>query len=239
MVKILDCTIRDSGYETNWNFDDEFVFNLMKKLNDKNVQFFEIGYRNHIDNQDKGRFYNCIPQFIEKYYHAKGNLQIGIMVDTTRFAIEDFPGADKDFIDFVRIAGRSEKISETLEIAEILHKKGYKTYLQLMDISNVDANGYLKLFAWENKDIIESVYFADSKGTLQPEEISTYFYKLKTLGYHNISFHAHNATNLALKNSLKAIELGVKNIDISHISGGRNGGNLTADEYFNYSTNSL
>ena len=50
-----------------------------------------------------------------------------------------------------------------LEIAEILHKKGYKIYLQLMDISNVDANGYLKLFAWENKDIIEGVYFADSK----------------------------------------------------------------------------
>ncbi len=239
MVKILDCTIRDSGYETNWNFDDEFVFDLMQKLNDKNVSYFEIGYRNHIDNEDKGRFYNCTPQFIKKYYQAKGNLEIGVMVDTTRFSEEDFPGIEKDFIDFIRIAGRSEKISETLEIAEILHKKGYKTYLQLMDISNVDANGYLKLFAWENKDIIDGVYFADSKGTLQPDEISTYYYKLKTLGYHNINFHAHNASGLALKNSLKAIELGVKNIDISHIAGGRNGGNLTADEYFDYSKNSL
>mgnify|MGYP003314923769 CR=1 FL=1 len=82
--------------------------------------------------------------------------------------------------------------------------------------------------------VAEDVYFADSKGTLQPDEISSYFYKLKTLGYHNISFHAHNASNLALKNSLKAIELGVTSIDISHISGGRNGGNLTAEEYFNY-----
>ena len=56
MVKILDCTIRDSGFETNWNFDDEFVFDLMQKLNEKKVQFFEIGYRNHIDTEDKGRF---------------------------------------------------------------------------------------------------------------------------------------------------------------------------------------
>lgn len=233
MVKILDCTIRDSGFETNWNFDDEFVFDLMQKLNKKKVQYFEIGYRNHIDTEYKGRFYNCTPELIERFYSRKENLEIGIMVDTTRFSEEDFAGADKDCLDFIRIAGRSEKISETLEIAEILHRKGYKTYLQLMDISNVDANGYLKLFAWENKDIIEGVYFADSKGTLQPDEISTYYYKLKTLGYHNINFHAHNASGLALKNSLKAIDLGVNNIDISHIAGGRNGGNLTADEYFN------
>ena len=234
MVKILDCTIRDSGFETNWNFEDEFVFDLMRKLNEKAVNLIEIGYRNHIDTEGKGRFYNCTPDFLKPFYKKKGNLKLGVMVDTTRFSTEDFPTIEKDYIDFVRIAGRSEKISETLEIAEILHNKGYKIYLQLMDISNVDANGYLKLYAWEHKDIIESVYFADSKGTLQPDEISSYFYKLKTLGYHNISFHAHNASNLALKNSLKAIELGVTSIDISHISGGRNGGNLTAEEYFNY-----
>ena len=71
MVKILDCTIRDSGYETNWNFDDEFVFDLMRKLNNKNVSYFEIGYRNHIDNEDKGKFYNCTPQLLQKFYQAK------------------------------------------------------------------------------------------------------------------------------------------------------------------------
>lgn len=233
MVKILDCTIRDSGFETNWNFDDEFVFNLMEKLKNENVCFFEIGYRNNKDTEGKGRFYRCMPDIIEKFYKEKGSLNLGIMVDTTRFSKDDFTNAQNDYLDFIRIAGRSEKISETLEIAEILHDKGYKVYLQLMDIANVDANGYLKLFAWEHKDYIEGVYFADSKGTLQPDEIATYFYKLKTLGYYNVCFHAHNASGMALKNSLKAIELGVNNVDISHISGGRNGGNLTADEFFN------
>ena len=233
MVKILDCTIRDSGYETNWEFEDKFVFNLMKNSNKKNIQFFEIGYRNHIDKEDKGKFYNCTPELLKPFYKEKGELKLGIMVDTTRYCEADFLGADKDYIDFIRIAGRSEKIPQTLEIAESLHKKGYTIFIQLMDVSNIDTNGYLNLLAWENKNIVESIYFADSKGTLQPEEISNYFYKLKTLGYNNISFHAHNASGFALKNSLKAIELGAKSIDISHISGGRNGGNLTADEYFN------
>lgn len=234
MVKLLDCTIRDSGFETNWNFEDEFVFDLMNKLNEESVQFMEIGYRNHVDYEDKGRFYRCMPDLLEKFYRFKGNLKLGVMVDTVRFSEKDFICANEDYADFVRVAGRCEKLSQTLEVAEILHSKSYKVYIQLMDISNVDANGYLKLFAWEHKDIIEGIYFADSKGTLQPYEISTYFYKLKTLGYHNINFHAHNTSGLALQNSIKAIELGVDNIDISHITGGRNGGNLTADEYFKH-----
>ena len=49
MVKILDCTTRDGGHTTNWNFDDNFVFALMEKLNNSGVNYYEIGYRNHYD----------------------------------------------------------------------------------------------------------------------------------------------------------------------------------------------
>ena len=51
MVKILDCTIRDGGHQTNWDFDDEFIFNLVKKLERNNIDYCEIGYRNNIDKQ--------------------------------------------------------------------------------------------------------------------------------------------------------------------------------------------
>lgn len=233
MVKILDCTIRDSGYETNWIFDDEFVYKLIDDLNNLNVTFFEIGYRNHYENEMKGRFYNCTSQILEPFVNQKKALKIGVMVDTKRFSEEDFSGIQNDNIDFVRVACRSEQLEGTFEILELLHNRGYKVFLQLMDIYNVDADGYLKLFAWQNKQILESIYFADSKGLLKPDEIMSYYYKLKTLGYNNISFHAHNASNMALRNTQKAIDIGAYSIDISHIEGGRNGGNLTAMEYFN------
>ena len=225
--------MRDSGYETNWVFDDEFVCNLMANLNRLNVSFFEIGYRNHYDNEDKGRFYNCTVPVIEPFISQKDCLKIGVMVDSKRFFEEDFSSSKEDVIDFVRVACRSEELDEAFVILELLHNRGYKVFLQLMDIHNVDADGYLKLFAWENKSIIESIYFADSKGILKSDEVMSYYYKLKTLGYNNVSFHAHNASNMALTNSQKAVELGAYSIDISHISGGRNGGNLTAIEYYN------
>lgn len=226
MVKILDCTTRDGGHTTNWNFDDNFVLGLMEKLNNFGVNYYEIGYRNHYDTDNKGRFYNCTPEMLEKFYKNKDQLQLGVMTDTKRFSEEDFPGAEQDYLDFVRIACHPDKIQETLTIAENLHKKGYKVFVQLMDISNVEADGYFHLYGWGNKNILESLYFADSYGIITPDETGKYFNKLKILGYEKISFHGHNNSGFALENSIKAAKLGAYTIDITQNGIGRCGGNL-------------
>ncbi len=226
MTKILDCTTRDGGHITNWNFDDDFVFNHMKFLNDNKVTYYEIGYRNHFDIDGKGRFYKCSPDFLEKFFKNKRNLQIGVMTDTKRFSEEDFLDAQNDFVDFVRIACHPDKIDETLKFAEILHERNYKIFVQLMDISNVDANGFIKLFEWMNKNVLESLYFADSYGTITPQDVENYYNKLKILGYDKISFHGHNNSGLALENSLNAVELGAYSIDTTLEGMGRCGGNL-------------
>lgn len=226
MTKILDCTTRDGGHITNWDFDDEFVVSHINFLNDNNVAYYEIGYRNHLDVDGKGRFYNCSSGFLKKFYNIKGNLQLGVMTDTKRFSAEDFPERETDFVDFVRIACHPDKIGETLHIAENLYERNYKVFVQLMDISNVDASGFIKLFEWKNKNILESLYFADSYGTIIPQDVENYYNKLKILGYDKISFHGHNNSGFALENSMKALELGSYSIDTTLDGVGRCGGNL-------------
>lgn len=239
MVKILDCTTRDGGHKTKWNFNEDFVFSLMECLNNSNISYYEIGYRNHYDNERKGIFYNCTPEFLEKFYKAKGNLELGVMTDTSRYLAEDFQGKDKDNIDFVRIACHPDRIRETLEISKDLHNKGYKVLLQLMEAPNIDEAGYLSLFEFDNKDIFETVYLADSYSTMHPNEIEKYFNKMEMLGYKKISFHAHNKIQLALKNTLKAIEHGAYSVDVTLDGIGRDG-NLDAvkllDNLKNYPT---
>lgn len=226
MTKILDCTTRDGGHITNWNFDDEFVVKHINFLNDNNVAYYEIGYRNYFDVEGKGRFYSCSSEFLRKFYNIKGNLQLGVMTDTKRFLADDFPERETDFVDFVRIACHPDKIGETLHIAEILYERNYKVFVQLMDISNVDANGFIKLFEWKNKNILESLYFADSYGTITPQDVENYYNKLKILGYDKISFHGHNNRGFALENSMKALELGSYSVDTTLDGMGRCGGNL-------------
>ena len=46
MVKILDCTIRDGGHCTNWNYSDEYIFNLMEMV----VCWIDPNYQSRIRN---------------------------------------------------------------------------------------------------------------------------------------------------------------------------------------------
>ena len=230
MVKILDCTIRDSGHCTNWNYSDEYIFNFMSDLKSKNINFFEIGYRNYYDRNNKGVFYYCKPDFLQKFYDKKGKLNLGIMVDTKRYNENDFINANMDYVDFIRIATHPEKIKETIHIAENLHARNYNVMIQLMDIKNLLSEHYDLLENWHNKEILETIYLADTYGTINTEELEVIYKKIKSIGYKYISFHAHNKKNLALSNSKKIIELGAYSIDVAQIGAGINGGNLQYDE---------
>lgn len=226
MVKILDCTTRDGGYTDNWEYSDEFITKHIEFLKANGISYYEIGYRNYLDTEGKGRFYRCMPDITKPFVTCKKDLLIGVMTDAKRYNPNDFIGKENDTIDFVRIAAHPDKIQNALEIASDLFDKGYKVFVQLMDVSNIDANGYLYLYMWERKDILESLYFADSYSRLKPSEIAQYYNKFKILGYKKISFHAHNNQGYALENTLAAINLGAYTIDVTRNGVGRNGGNL-------------
>ena len=42
--KILDCTLRDGGYYTNWNFSSEIVNKYLETISKLPVDIIEIGY---------------------------------------------------------------------------------------------------------------------------------------------------------------------------------------------------
>lgn len=229
MIKTLDCTLRDGGHSNLWNFDDEYVFALLGKLKKYKVDYVEIGYRNFYDRENKGQYFYCTPEFLSKFYPKKGRLKLGIMTDTSRFCMKDFKDAQNDFCDFVRIATHPERIKDTLDIAKELYLRGYNIFIQLMEIPNVLESHYKILERWNDKNIIKSLYIADTYSTVLPEDLDKYFNKLHSIGYENISFHAHDKSGLALQNTLEAIKLGAQIIDFSHNGLGEN---LDADVFF-------
>ena len=230
MVKILDCSIRDGGHQNNWAFSDDYVFNLIEKLKSQNIDYCEIGYRNHTDKEGKGKFFFCDTKLLQKYTFNKGNLKIGIMADYKRISLGDFKNAQEDNVDFIRIACHPNDIKNSLIICEKLKQRGYNIFLQLMEIQNVLEEHYKILEEWNNKTILESIYIADSYSCVNPNKISSYFNKLRQIGFNKISFHAHNACGLALENTLKAIDCGAEIIDVSQEG---IGGNLNFNDYKN------
>ena len=57
---ILDCTFRDGGYHTNWNFDNDLVREVVSTLD---VDYIELGYKS---NTKGGSFKECDDRFISK-----------------------------------------------------------------------------------------------------------------------------------------------------------------------------
>ena len=98
--------------------------------------------------------------------------------------------------------------------------------IQLMDITNLSSEHYKLLDEWKSKNILKTVYLADTYGIVNEETLEKIFNVIHKMGYEHIGFHAHNKTGLALNNSLKAIELGMYSIDVTQNEDGINGGNL-------------
>lgn len=230
MVKILDCTLRDGGHQNNWIFDDTFVNNLLQKSKSENFDYFEIGYRNRIDKEGKGNFFYCTKNVIEKYTFNKNNLKIGVMADYKRLDLDDFKSAKEDNIDFIRIACHPDKIKESIICCEKLKNNGYNIFLQLMEIPNLEHSHYKILEEWNSKEILISLYIADTYSRAKPQDIKNYFDNLYSIGFERVSFHSHNGKGLALENTITAIECGAYSIDVSQNG---LGGNLNYNDFKN------
>ena len=80
-MKLLDCTLRDGGYYTNWSFDDNFVKRFIKSLDKAGVDIVEMVYKSPL----KGvKYRKCNDSFIKDIVgDCKTNL--AFMIDAKDF----------------------------------------------------------------------------------------------------------------------------------------------------------
>ena len=56
-MKILDCTLRDGGYYTNWSFSSELVEIYLKTVSKLPIECIELGYLSNTKDEN-GPFYH-------------------------------------------------------------------------------------------------------------------------------------------------------------------------------------
>lgn len=207
MTKILDCTLRDGGHINNWDFSDICVRETLHACENSGVEYFEAGY--------------TMPQCIEN-----ANVKIVIMVDAKNIC------SVSKKADCVRLACYPHQISIALDALEEYKSQGFEVFLHLMTADKFEDYALLK--NWKNKDILTSIYFADSFGAFMPADVERIYKKLQDCGFENISFHAHNNLQLAFTNTIKAIELGAYSVDATVFGMGRGGGNLPIELLLKY-----
>lgn len=74
-MKILDCTLRDGGYYTNWDFNSKIVDAYILAMNELPIDYLEVGYRNKPSKEYMGNLDILLYLFktFKEYIHKKNS----------------------------------------------------------------------------------------------------------------------------------------------------------------------
>lgn len=233
-MKILDCTLRDGGYYTNWDFDKELVENYFKSFNQLPADYLEIGYRSIPMKNYLGEYFYC-PVFVMEQAKEWSDKKLVIILnekDIRKEHVKELLSPCVGLITMVRLAIDPENFTRALGLAEAVKAMGFEVGFNVMYMST-----------WpEQKDFINQIpevsgladyfYMVDSFGGVYPQDVKDTFDLVRTKTDAKIGFHGHNNLELALINTLTALECGADIVDATVTGMGRGAGNLKTELLF-------
>ena len=236
--KILDCTLRDGGYYTNWIFSSSLFqkyLNVIKKLP---VDIIEIGYLSDYDKDNNGLFYHLNPFYLKKIKkNLRKNQKLCCMINLKEIKnskqLLDLVDRYKEYVDIIRFAIDPRKIKFYKNIIDPLKVKfkNISFVINLMYLSTwYKDTKFVSNLINQLKVKFKEIVLVDSYGALKPLE--TYDFFKKVIIEHKeikIGCHFHNNCGLALANSLSAIEAGCNTVDSTLKGMGRGAGNAETE----------
>lgn len=230
-MKILDCTLRDGGYYTNWDFDKDLVENYFESFNKLPVDFLEIGYRSNPMTSYLGEYFYCPPYVLENCKEASDKKLVIILneKDVRTEHAENLLTPCKGYIDMVRIAIDPKNFKRALKLAEAVKKLGFMVGFNVMYMSTWESQKDFLNQIKEVDGIADYFYMVDSFGGVYPEEVKSTFETVRNQTSVDIGFHGHNNLQMGLINTLTAIECGVSIVDATVTGMGRGAGNLRTE----------
>jgi 4-hydroxy 2-oxovalerate aldolase len=234
---IVDCTLRDGGYYTNWDFPDALVDTYLEAIRALPVRHVEIGYRApRRASGYLGRYFFLDLETL-KGIRARLRPDQGLAVmfnfkevdaDTVSELTADLPGT----VDLVRFACPPEGIAACIELGRIIKARGIKVAINVMYLTKyADDVSVLAPLAGAG-DVIDYVALVDSYGGVMPAQVSGIVRAAVELLPQPVGFHGHDNLSLAFANSLAALEAGATMLDATITGMGRGAGNLKTELIF-------
>lgn len=229
-VQHLDCTIRDGGYLNDWDFSFEFVYRLIRVLDESGFDYAEVGFWNP-NKPNSIPWQHCPLELLERLDAQALRLKLALLVDFGSCGADDFPDALHDQVGLIRIAAHKAKVPAAVELAKALAGRGFEVTINAMGITSYSKLDLLTLGNAVHgcADTVKFFYVADSFGGLVPAATRRIFDFLRSVSDAALGFHPHNNLELAVANTLEAIDCGAGIVDSSLLGLGRGGGNLRSE----------
>ncbi|RTR35970.1 pyruvate carboxyltransferase [Shewanella canadensis] len=236
---ILDCTLRDGGYYNNWDFTPDVVTAYLDAMAQAKIDYVELGLRNFPKSGFDGPFAYTTEAFLKRLNLPVGPTY-GVMVDAKTILEADmsveqavdalFVDADLSPIKLVRVAAHFHEVEKSGPIVRALKAKGYIVGYNLMQAGGKsDALIAEKAKLASEWQCIDSLYFADSLGNMDADEVTRIVKAIRMQWQGDIGIHTHNNMGKALDNTITAKTLGVTWLDVTVTGMGRGAGNAQTE----------
>lgn len=237
-IKILDCTLRDGGYYTNWDFDDSLIEAYAEAMESLPIEYVEVGYRSIPMKGYLGQYFYCPEYVLKKLKSLMPTKELVIILnekDIRSVHIEDgLLDPCKPYISLVRIAIDSKNIKRAIALAKTVKDKGFKVAFNVMYMSNWKEDSSFLDYLEGIDDVIEYFYMVDSFGGVMPEDVIETIELVRSKTNVPLGFHGHNNLEMALANTLTSINHGCAVVDATITGMGRGAGNLKSELLLTY-----
>ena len=235
-MSILDCTFRDGGYYTDWDFSGEIVRTYLNGMNSLPIDYLELGYRNNHEKEYLGKFGYC-PVYLLKQIRELSTKKFAVMLNEKSTKIEDLQQLTepiKGLVDMIRLAVDPKNLHRAVELAKAIKAQGFEVGFNIMYMSKWDQyEGFYENLSGLN-GVADIVNMVDSFGGVMPIEVEAIIRKLRQTLNCMIGFHGHNNLEMGLVNTLTAIDCGVDSVDCTILGMGRGAGNLNTELLLTY-----
>lgn len=233
-TQVLDCTLRDGGYYTEWDFEPDMVERYLDAMSRLPVDIIEIGYCNHPATGYFGRFFYLTRDDLApiKARLAPGQ-KLAIMLnakDTDARRVGLLLGELGGVVDVVRLAVPPKQIGEALDLAEAIVGLGFEVGFNLMYLSSYADQIEQLAPLCARRHLLTTLALVDSYGSCMPAQVARAVRATRELLPDvALGFHGHDNLGLAYANTLAAIEAGAVIVDATLGGMGRGAGNTRTE----------
>lgn len=239
-INLLDCTLRDGGYINEWNFGRHTIQGILLKLIDSGVDYVEVGFlRDCVYEPDKVLFNHCseIAPILPK---NRGKTKFTAMALHNKYDINKLEPYDGKTIDAIRVTFHDYDIDEGLAYIRKVKEKGYKVFINPINIMGYSDEMILDLLHKVNAIQPYAFSIVDTFGSMMKEDLLRIYSLIEHNLDKNIVIGLHLHENLALSYSLAQDFINMKAsdrecvIDASMLGMGRSPGNLCMELIMDY-----
>ncbi|AOY77941.1 4-hydroxy-2-oxovalerate aldolase [Clostridium formicaceticum] len=230
-IWLTDTTLRDGSHSVSHQYSIDQAVTIAKALDDAEIDIIEISHGDGLAGSSLQYGFSKATDndLIKEVSGVIKNSKLAVLILPGIGTSADLEIARKYGAEVARVATHVTEADVSQQHIKVAKSMGMKTVGFLMMVHMAPVENLVeqaKLMESYGADI---VYCTDSSGALLPDGVKERITALKENLSVDIGFHAHDNLNLAIGNSLAAIEAGATYVDCSLNGAGAGAGNARTE----------